>query len=327
MMRRAAVISLAVLTVAGAARTAEPSADASKADSLFRDGRRLMAEGDLGAACPMLAKSLELDPSSGTMLNLARCHELQGRLATAWTEYLAAERLAMQQGKQERADEARTRAATLLPRVPYVVLRVSDAPAGLTILRDDESVLAATWGTKLPVDPGTHSVTAAAPGRRDWKTTVTVVPGETREVLVPPLEPIASTPPTAPPPPTQVVPPPTPKPAPAPDVGRHASAWPWLVGGSSVVLLGVGAWAGVSAIGDYRDADRACPAHVGCAQSVLDQRDRAQTKAWVANVTLGLGLVAAGGATWLFLRTGDAPRTGVVVGGPALAYVGFAGTF
>ena len=45
-------------------------ADVAAAEALYREGRALMEKGDLDAACPKLAESQRLDPSSGTALNL-----------------------------------------------------------------------------------------------------------------------------------------------------------------------------------------------------------------------------------------------------------------
>lgn len=209
--------------------------------------------------------------------------------------------------------------------MPNLVIRVADPVLGLTLQRDDQSVLAAAWGTRLPVDPGTHVLTASAAGFREWKTSVTVVPGETREILVPKLEPLAVvSPPKVDPPPRSE--PPAPRP-PAIEPRSGLGAWPWIVGGTAVVLLGVGTWSGISALGDEDAAKRGCPSRADCPRSVLDAHDRAVTKAWVSNVSLGLGVLAAGGATWMFLRSSSEPRTGLVIGGPTVAYVGLAGSF
>ena len=60
------------------------SADPAAAEALFREGRKLLDEGQLDAACSKLAESQRLDASPGTLGSLAQCHEKQGKTATAW---------------------------------------------------------------------------------------------------------------------------------------------------------------------------------------------------------------------------------------------------
>src|SRR5215471_2500246 len=64
------------------------------AEALFQEGRRLLSEGQTDEACARFAGSFAIEASSGTLLNLASCHEKQDKTATAWAEYRAAARLA-----------------------------------------------------------------------------------------------------------------------------------------------------------------------------------------------------------------------------------------
>src|SRR4051812_24565538 len=55
--------------------------------ALFDEGRRLLEAGNYVEACAKLDESYRLDAAAGTLLNLALCHEQQGRSASAWFEY------------------------------------------------------------------------------------------------------------------------------------------------------------------------------------------------------------------------------------------------
>ncbi|HMC95609.1 MAG TPA: hypothetical protein VKO16_12645, partial [Polyangia bacterium] len=74
--------SLSALILLGGigSATAQTSADdQALATVLFEKGRQLISEGQVSQACPAFEESERLDPSGGTILNLALCHELEGR--------------------------------------------------------------------------------------------------------------------------------------------------------------------------------------------------------------------------------------------------------
>jgi tetratricopeptide (TPR) repeat protein len=158
------------------------------AEALFEEGRRLVAEGKFAEACPKFESSQQIDPTPGTMLNLANCYEKSGKTATAWASYKEAASLASAVGRADYVTVAQKRAAALAPGLARVTLNVASPAEGTEIKRDGAAVGRGEWGVAIPVDPGAHTIEAAAPRRKPWSTTVEVAKGASVAVAVPPLE-------------------------------------------------------------------------------------------------------------------------------------------
>jgi hypothetical protein len=176
------------------ASAAEPTADpVALAETLFQQGKQLLERGDAHAACPKLAESLRLDRATGTLLALAMCHEVEGRLASAWAEYLEVIARAKKDGRADREEAARQWAGKLEARLSTLSVAVPAAVAeipGLHVQRDGVPLDAPAWSTAVPVDPGPHVIVAKAPGRETWTTTLVVAgAAERRTVTVPLLAP------------------------------------------------------------------------------------------------------------------------------------------
>lgn len=107
---------------------------------------------------------------------LARCHEREGRSASAWAEYLDAATMAQREKRPDVASSAKQRARALEKTLSTLAVRV---PAhadlrSLEVRRDGVLLDRAAWGTPAPVDPGEHEVVATAPGKKPWTTVVVV---------------------------------------------------------------------------------------------------------------------------------------------------------
>jgi hypothetical protein len=278
---------------------ADPSpATAATAQALFDDARRLFDDGRVREACEKFGASEKIEPREGTLLNLALCHQREGKTATAWIEFIAARARARSEGLAERERFATERIDVLAPilmRLRLVVAPDARAP-GLNVTLDGEKVLDVAWGTDMPIDPGLHGLEASAPGRVAWRKNVEVGDHADHQVVVvqiPSLSPAA-------------------EPAPpngSPDVvdarsranGQRVLGFSVLGAGAVSVL--VGSIFGVAALDKSHDAQSACSS-TGCGPTAQALHQEGLRDAWISDFAIGGGLVAAGAGAYLVLSAG-----------------------
>jgi hypothetical protein len=159
----------------------------SVAQTLFEEGRAALRAADYTTACRKLAESQRLDPASGTQLNLAVCHELQNKTATAWAHYQVALRLARKEAARERQDIAAERLRALAPRISYLTIDASPETRTESLALFIDGVPVGPPGRPLAVDPGRHLLEARAPGKHHFRTEFTVGEAEDKRILVPRL--------------------------------------------------------------------------------------------------------------------------------------------
>lgn len=170
--------------VAAASAHAQPS----DADKLFEEGRQLAKAGNYAEACDRFAKSLAIERTSGTEVNLADCQDHLNHLREAWGLYVAAASDAETEGNKKRTELARERAAKLEPRMTTVIVKVAQPSlSGLLITIDGRSTPPAAEIHERS-DPGQIDVIATAPNLPHFKKTATGVAGATIVVEIPPLD-------------------------------------------------------------------------------------------------------------------------------------------
>ncbi|MBI4705019.1 MAG: tetratricopeptide repeat protein [Deltaproteobacteria bacterium] len=313
--RPAALLAAALcsVTLATLARASEAP---STAQALFDEARGIMAAGRYAEACPLFAESQRLDPGGGTLLNLALCHEAEGKTATAWAELKEALGVARQDARADRAELAAARIAAIEPRLSRLsVIVPPEARLGdLVVARDGVALGAAVWGRAVPVDPGSHVVSAKAPGRKPWQTSVQVdADADSQTVTVPPLAPAGASEDAGA----------------GPGTGWGAGRIAGLVAGAAgLVCLGIGTGFGIDAISKAGQSDDLCDKEVcpndAAGTKAVDLNDQAAVSAKVSDglFVAGGALVAAG--VVLLLATGDggtegAPAQVAAVVGPGRA--------
>jgi hypothetical protein len=145
--------TLALTLAPRAARANDPVA----ADALFQAAKQAMTDKQYADACPKFDASYKLDPTLGTLLNLADCYEKVGRIATAWSTWGEAMEKAQRDG-DKRADFAKKRREDLFPRLPKVIFNVQNEVAGVEIVWDGVKLAPAVFGVELPADPAEHEL-------------------------------------------------------------------------------------------------------------------------------------------------------------------------
>jgi hypothetical protein len=293
------VVALVFACSAKIAAAADPStATVATAQALFDEARKLFDDGRFHEACEKFGASAKIEPREGTLLNLALCHQKEGKTASAWVEFIAARARARAEGHPEREKFATERIdalAATLTRLRLVVAAESRAP-GLTLTLDGEKTADAAWNTDIPVDPGPHVVEASAPGRVAWRKDIDVEGRVDHPVAV--LE-VASLSPLANPSP----PPGSPTVA---DVHARSNGERLLgfsLVGVGIVSVVVGSVFGAAAIDKSHDAQSAC---VGseCGPPAQALHQEGIRDAWVSDFTIGGGLLVAAVGAYLGLRAG-----------------------
>jgi hypothetical protein len=306
------------------------------AEALFQEGRRLMGEKRPAEACPKFAESQRLDPSPGTLLNLASCYETTGRLASAWATYKEAASAASAAGRAENLAVANKHADSLVRRLTRLTVRAPRPPEGLAITRDGAPLDMATLGVAIPVDPGEHTVEATAPGKRPWSTKVAAsAEGASLTVEIPTLADAPAAPPPPPPPasgePGPVASPPgVDEPArPAPTASVRTAGF--VVGAVGLVGLGVGTWFAVSARSKFDDSLSSCAPddQNRCSSAGVTRRGEARTDGSLATVAFSVGgaALAAGVALVLFAPGNSDPASARLRIAPALGGATLGGAF
>ncbi|MEZ4308280.1 MAG: hypothetical protein R3F14_09575 [Polyangiaceae bacterium] len=108
-------------------------ADRRQAEALFVEAKKLLKQGKVAEACRKLEGSYRIDPAGGTVLNLALCHEEEGKIATAWAELKEALAMAKKANRRDRERIARDHLDAIEPKLPYLlVIPEKQDIAGLT---------------------------------------------------------------------------------------------------------------------------------------------------------------------------------------------------
>jgi hypothetical protein len=325
------VLAAAVTPASARAQTSE---NTTIAESLFRDAQTKLAAGDVTAACDLFTRSQSVEAALGTLLNLAACHERDGKTASAWTEFQNAISWAVRIGDRAREQYARSHAASLDKALHRVVIEVTEPTPGMQVRLDHAPLPREALGTAIPLDPGEHFIEVTASGKAPWVRKINLGPaaGTDRiEVTFEPLTPPAPQPPAAPPPPSVVdaTAPTAPAARAAPEAWQAPTATAsgsvdasasaphhangkriagFVVGGVGAVGVGAAVALGIATSQHASDRDTLCPPANPCGnQKAFDEDHAARLDQQWMFVAGGVGIVALATGAYLILTSREAP--------------------
>jgi hypothetical protein len=285
--------------------------DRALAQQLFKDARALMASGRAAEACPNFAESDRLDPEIGTHLNLALCHEAIGKTASAWVEFGEVADRADAQHDAERANFARQHAQDLDKKLSRVRLRVEGAGPKLGVSIDGVAIGPSGWAAPLPLDPGTHTLRADAPGKSPLSQSFEVPTGpSTIDMTLAALEDAPAAPAAVPAMPASATPAPPPgEPGAVHDESHGARTLGIVLGAVGVVGIGIGSYFGIDTFSKNSTANADCPGD-RCSPTGVDAGRSAQTSATISTIAFGAGIASLGAGAYFFFFSGprDAKR-------------------
>jgi len=297
--------AVAALFTAPLALGQTTSTQRAAAEALFQQGTALMDEKRYAEACDKFAGSQDLDPALGTMLYLADCYEQAGRTASAWALFKEAAETSKHAGQVDRERIATERASSLQQRLSKLELKVSPSRRvpGLELRLNDVVVPSASWNAPLPVDPGPLKIEARAPGKKPWRTQMTISQGPGNQILeVAQLQDAPVAPKSVGPGTGEAVPPRT-------ETQRIVG---YVIGAAGVVALGAGGFLGYRAYSLNKKSKSECRDDDpnACTMAGVDQREDAKSAAVLSTiVTASGGALVVGGLTLVLTAPSTAPSS------------------
>jgi hypothetical protein len=329
--RHALWILLGAATLAPAVALAEPTAaDSETARALGIDGRAKLDARDYPGAYRSLKAAHEILGAPTTGLDLARALDGLGLLIEARAAALDVARIPPAPSEPDAFTDARAAAAALADklaaRIPSVEIAVTGIAANVTpsVTLDGSALSSSQLTLPRKINPGAHTVMAAAPGYTFVRRAVTVPEGETMKVELA-LTSTGATSGSAPSfPPMAIIPPDPPR-----RVSQERAAG-FAVGFVGLIGVGVGAAFGGMAIAkndltkrSISGAEPPCDAQSFCDASGKALRYEAFQAATISTVGfIAGGVLLAGGAVLILTAPAPVPVPIVAIGPGSISVMG-----
>lgn len=301
------------LPTAASAQPSDPSA-IQRGKEKFDAGQEALRQGDTGKALALFKESLDLNVTTGALLNVAYCEEKLGLLASAEKHYRAA--LGLLPDDASDAVIAKERLTAIVPRVPTLRIRLDKAaPPATAVFLGERELPAYALDTDMRLDPGAYQIIVKAPGHSPRIYDVALEEGEKETIAVFPI----STAPT-----TSVTPqsiPPLPG-SPASPL-RIAGFVGFGVAGAAVIA---GAITGGMALARREELGKGCPTMQDCPIALQPLQVEGKVFGDSSTVMFTIAAAAAAGGTGLLLvgsrPSNPKPEVGLSIGAGAISIRG-----
>ena len=173
-MRGVLAVVIAVVGTASAqpATQQDKSGKRKEADAMFEQARKLLADAGtdklkVKAACDKFDEAIKLDPDApGTMLNLGLCNEKLEKYKTALYWFRRAQYRAAETNLPDYEKAAKDHTVDLANKVATIKIAFSAPPPADAKVKIDGEEIAASDYLRAEVDPGHHTLTAGATGKK-----------------------------------------------------------------------------------------------------------------------------------------------------------------
>jgi|HubBroStandDraft_2_1064218.scaffolds.fasta_scaffold161094_2 hypothetical protein len=232
--------------------------------------------------------AMEIVASPNARLYVARCLRETGKLVGAYVEF---DRTAVEANEHAREDSryARTGASAraerdaIAPKIGFLTARVDNATDGSRLRIAGEEIRQAGWNQPVPVMPGATEVVVETAPSAPIRQTVTVAAGEKKSVVI-----------------DATAPGPAAASATSPTDRTSLRPYAYVAGGVAAAGLLTFVIAGILSDTTYGALSSLC-GEGPCPASKASEASRGQTEQTVADVTLGIGLVALAAGATLFV--------------------------
>jgi hypothetical protein len=264
-------------------------AELKKARGLFQRGIELEQAGNWSEALQQFRDVGQVRMTPQVRFHIAYCEEGLGRLVTALGGYELAQAEADQVGADFK-NEVETAVTSLRARIPKLLIERGQGADAALVQLDGVDLGASSVGVEVPLDPGPHSVGAAAPGFLPFSATVELKEREvtrvTLELTPEPVDAVGNKP-------GQVV-----VVTPPPSANRTV---PYVIGGVGIAALVTSGVFFALRQATSAELDKDCPNHDQCPDSNKPTYDRLKTYNAATWITGTIGLAGIGTAAVLIL--------------------------